>query len=146
MKEVTVKLPIDYAEKVLRDAAYKAAYFGSLLDYMTRRTKQRPGPGYTLDEGRIAWKEGYLSAKRVVQAFGVEYEPVSEQETLTVTYEYKGGKTKRVMIAGLLKFNHTEGGRLDYDNPIPCYRGEVHREACEHAAASVVKSWKGMIG
>ena len=138
-KRVTVTLRIDDAEPFLRKAAFEAAKFGALCDYMTKRTANcvERGFGESFDDARARWSERFRAAKRIVETFGVEYEQTSEQETLTVGYPLEGGKVKRV--GG---FDFVEGSKLNYNKPHPEYRREVHTHACYAAADRVVRKWR----
>ena len=140
--KVTLTLQVDDAEPILRSAAYDAAKYSALLDYITRKTydaPDRPTP-----DVRELWTKRYLAAKRKVEAFGVDYEPTSEEETLTVHYPYVGGKTKRRVVGGLV-FNEIVGSKQDFDHPQPAYRREGHSMACIAAAARVVRKWQASL-
>ena len=78
----------------------------------------------------------------MVEAFGVEYEPTSQDETLTVDYRYVGGTTKVKNFPGIGPVGWSTGSKPDYDHPYPSYRGEVHSEACRQAADRVVRRWR----
>lgn len=83
------------------------------------------------------WQAQFLSAKRIVEAFGVEYEQTSEQETLTLHFDYVGGKrVNRGMFVEVV------GSEPDYSHPRPAYRSGVHSYACHAAAERVVRAWK----
>lgn len=122
---VTLSLLAEDAEPILRAAAYRAAYHSALLDHMTARTVDCPGPG-DFREARKAWNAQFFAAKRIVEAFGVEYEQTSEAETLTVYYDLKPGKV----------------AQPDYSKAYPRHAREVHNEACRQAAARVVRKWR----
>lgn len=141
-KTVTIELPVEEAESILRSHAGIAARFGAYLDYITRRTYQMPGPEYTaFDDRRKIWNEKYLGSLRVVRAFGIEPERTSEEETLTVHIPMKNEKRKLRVIAGM-QFNEVSGGEPDYKHPIPEHRVRVHLEACIAAAERTVRKWK----
>jgi hypothetical protein len=146
MSEITLTLRADDAEPILREAAIDAAKFSAFLDTITRRTGNSPcNSGETLEAARKRWQKRFLRAKRIVESFGVEYQPTSEQETLTVAYPYVGGTTKLMDVGGI-KFGMRSGSKPDYDHPYPHYRGEVHAEACRHAGDRVVRTWRATIG
>jgi hypothetical protein len=140
--KITVTIPIEEAERVLRDAAKSAALYGAYVDYITRRTGCPPAWGgpKTFEDARKQWQARFLKAKATVECFGVEYEPTSEPETLTIGFENKPVRDKRgrqVVIAGL--FRRVES---DYTKPIPEYRRHVHECACSAAADRVVRRWR----
>lgn len=139
-KTITLDLRPDDAEPILRDAAERAARFGAYCDHITRRTVEGPASG-NYDDCRKQWLARFLAAKRVVEAFGVEIEPTSEPETLTVYYSHIGGRRKLKNIGGV-RFNVVTGSKPDYKNPYPCYRRDVHAEACRQAASRVVRRWR----
>lgn len=140
-RTVTVTLRADDAEPIVWQAAYDAAKYGACLDYVTRRTRNSPG-GLDYDANRVRWHAAFVRAKRLLAAFGLDPEPTSEEETLTVSYDHVGGKRKRVIVGGLLQYYRIEGGGPDYKHPQPAYRGEVHSMACRAAADRVVRRWK----
>jgi hypothetical protein len=138
MQVVTVTIPVDDAERVLREAAKKAAQYGALVDYVTRRTGGSvPWCGHRMrfEDARAEWKRRFLKAKATVECFGVEYEPTSEGETLTVGFEHK---TKAMRNIAGMTFREVED---DFTKPRPEYRGGVHDAACEAAAERVVRQW-----
>lgn len=143
MKRITLELLPDDAEPFLRRAAYDAAMFGALCDYMTKRTGSIPyrGHGESLEDARKRWQVKFLAGKRIVEAFGIEYEPTSEEETLTVGYPMEGGNAKRHNIAGLA-LNVIHDSKPNYDKPYPAYRRGVHEEACKQAVERVVRKWR----
>lgn len=143
MKTINITLRTDDAEQILRAAALDAARFSAWVDYVTPKTHEAPfaSNGQTRAEQKARWKERFLKAKRMVEAFGVEYEMTSEEETLTVTYRWIGGKAIRRTV-GNLAFNEIVGSKPDYANPEPCYRRNVHEEACRAAADRVVRRWR----
>jgi hypothetical protein len=143
-KTITLELRVEDAEPILRAAAKEAAEFGGLLDHVTRKTG---GIRHQLfrekfDDARKRWHQRFAKAKRMVEAFGVEYEPTSEAETLTVDYRWIGGTTKVKRIPGIGPVGWTTGSQPDYAHPFPSYRGEVHAEACRQAASRVVRAWR----
>lgn len=135
---VTLELRADDAEPILRKAAYEAAKFGAWCDYITARTYNPPG---SPAQRKKEWLANFLRAKRIVETFGVEYEPTSEQETLTVGYRYVGGRAENIV-----GFTVIRGSKPDYSNPVPQYRGEVHSQACHAAADRVVRAWRRTLG
>lgn len=138
MKNVTVTLRSDDAEPILFKAAFDAAKFGSYCDYITRRT------GNTPSGDPETWKKNFLAAKRTVEAFGIEYEQVSEQETITIAFNYVGGKRKVVNMPGIGPVGWRTGSEPDYKNPYPNFYSMVHGHACEAAARRTVRSWKAL--
>jgi hypothetical protein len=146
MKTVTVTLTLDDAEPILLRAAEDAAKFGGWLDYVTRRTYNAPtGHGETLDAARKRWQPRYAAARRVVRAFGIDPEETSEEEALTITHPYKGGKRVPVNVGGLIHYTRIEGSQPDYNDPMPCYRSDVHAEACRQAAKRTVRLWRATV-
>jgi hypothetical protein len=144
-KTITLELRPADAEPILRDAARDAAMFGALGDYMTKRTMSAPiGFGEPLADARARWAERFLRGKRIVEAFGVDYEPTSEAETLTVHWPDKNEKREPVNVAGM-RFTRVSGGVPDPKNAIPQYRREIHAEACRQAADRVVRRWRELI-
>lgn len=142
MNNVALTLRADDAEPFLRKAAEDAAKFGAWCDYITKKTGGNPkSTSESTDDAKKRWLQKFLAAKRIVEAFGVEYEQTSEEETMTINYNYVGGKTK-VMDVGGIKFGMRTGSQPDYKNPYPYYRGDVHAEACRQAAIRVVRAWR----
>lgn len=143
-KTIRLALQADDAQPILWEAARTAAEFGALLDHVTRKTGgvRHRGHSETFDDARKRWHQRFAKAKRMVEAFGVDYEPTSEAETLTVDYRWVGGTTKVVRIPGIGPIGHTTGSKPDYAHPFPSYRGEVHAEACRKAADRVVRTWQ----
>lgn len=140
---ITLALRAEDAKPILRQAAYDAAKYSAQLDYCMKNIGNHPRwSGSTFADWRKEITDRFLKAKRMVEAFGVEYEQTSEQETLTVDWRWVGGKSKLVRIAGIA-FNEVTGSQPDYDNPFPSYRGEVHSQACHAAAGRVVRTWLG---
>jgi hypothetical protein len=146
MKTVSVALPIEAAERILREAAKDAAYYGALVDHVTRAAGNRPGSlkGKTFDDARAEWRRDYLEAKRLVEAFGVEVEQTSEAETIGVGYGTKpklgpNGRPRKLVLG---MFREVE---TDFDKRHPEYRREVHAEACRQAAARVVRAWRSLL-
>jgi hypothetical protein len=139
MNTISITLRQQDAEPILRRAAYDAAYYGSWCDYITPRT-------YSFNlrvdaDAKKRWRDNFLRAKRLVEAFGIEYEQVSEEETLTVYIPFKNEKRKLRKVGGF-GFTVLEGGVPDYDNPQPAYRGTIHTYACHAAAERVVRRWR----
>jgi hypothetical protein len=141
---VTITLRVEDAEPILRSAAYRAAKNSSFCDYITRRTYNPPANPN--EEHRKYWADEFRKAKRMVEVFGVEYEMVSEQETLTVHIPMKNEKRKPIKIDGKLFAYSVSGGVPDPKNAMPCYRGQVHSEACHAAADRVVRKWRAALG
>lgn len=139
-KQITLALRADDAEAYLRQAAEDAAKFGAWVDYIGPRTWHGPRWGDRA-AAKKEWQALFLKAKRIVEAFGVEYEQTSEEETLTVDFPHVGGKTK--VVGGLLRV--TTGSAPDYKDPRPAYRRGVHEEACRQAADRVVRRWRAML-
>lgn len=133
---ITITLDASDLEPILRKAAHEAALYGGWVDHVTRRTYNPPQDLKWQPE----WKQKYLRAKRIVEAFGVEHEATSEQETLTVHYPHVGGKK---INRGF--FVEIVGSAPDYKNPIPEYWRGVHANACEAAADRVVRRWRESI-
>src|ERR1035437_9101297 len=97
--KVTLTLLADDAEPFLLQAAEEAAKFGAWCDYITAKTYNAPNWGnMELADRKKEWREKFLRAKRIVESFGVDYEQTTEAETLTVNYDYVGGKTKVVKL------------------------------------------------
>lgn len=133
--KITLTFEASDIEPILRRAATDAARYSAYVDYFTKRTGNLPLA--FSEKNRAEWRAQFLRAKRIVEAFGVEYEQTSEAETLTVGYPWVGGKTRR----GELGFNITTGSVQDFKNPFPSYRREVHSQACYAAAERVVRRW-----
>jgi hypothetical protein len=140
VKNVTITLRVEDAEPILREAARNAAMYSSYIDYITNKTYHFSLNANPYNKER--WQERFLSAKRLVEAFGMEYEQVSEGETLTVYIPDKVLKAKNRYIAGLGTVREILKSKPDFKNPQPAYRGEVHGEACRQAADRVVRKWK----
>jgi hypothetical protein len=142
---VILSLRGEDAKPILEQAARDAAYYGGWLDHITRRTWNSPqGMSETFEEARARWQKKFLAAKRIVEAFGVEIESTSEEETLTVEFPHVGGKKKLVKIGGIA-FNEVTGSKPDYKDPRPRYRGAVHLEAAWAAASRVVRAWERLL-
>lgn len=138
-KTITLTVQPDDVEHILREAARSAALNGALCDYITSKTDNAPTWGsLTVAQCKKEWSERFLRAKRIVEAFGVEYEPTSEQETLTVSYEWTKGRRETTGLG----FVRIVDSKPDYNKPLPCYRREVHSEACKSAADRVVRKWR----
>lgn len=140
---IKLTLRSDDAEPILRKAAYEAARNGALSDHMTLKTHDAPtGFNESFIHARARWLADFLSAKRIVEAFGVEYEQTSEPETLTVWHDYVGGKRKVRNLPGIGPVATVTGSQPDYRHPRPAYRREVHSHACHAAAERVVRAWR----
>jgi len=145
-KTITLDLRPEDAAPILREAAEEAAKYGAWCDYIDRRTGNCPREyGESLDDARKRWMTKFLRAKRVVEAFGVEYEPTSEEETMTVDHPWVGGKTKVLKIPGIGPIGMRSGSKPDFSKPFPSYRREVHAEACRQAAKRVVRAWRAAL-
>lgn len=138
-KTITLELRMEDAEPILREAAYEAAKYGAWCDYITPRTYNPPVR--VTPEARAGWATRFLRAKRIVESFGVEYEPTSESETLTVHIPDKVLKSHLVKIAGMT-FRHVDESVSDPKRAMPEHRREVHSQACHAAADRVVRAWK----
>lgn len=141
---ITLELRVEDAESILMKAARDAAEFGALLDHVNRKTGnvRHRGTGESYDDARKRWHQRFVTAKRMVEAFGLDYEPTSEAEALTVDYRYIGGTTKIHKVHGIGSFGVTSGSQPDYDHPYPSMRGEIFTEACRYAAKRVVSRWR----
>jgi hypothetical protein len=149
MQTIAITLRADDAEPILRSHAERAARYGAYCDFITRGCLRWPsGRGRSLDEHKKDWREEFLKSKRMVEAFGVDYEPTSEPETLTVDYRYIGGKVKVVDLGFELgKVGMRTGSVPDYKHPLPAWSGGIHEEACRQAAERVVRRWRaGLAG
>lgn len=146
MKTITLTLRTDDAEPILRNAAFAAARYGGFLDHFTRKTVDMPNVYYTrggYDVVREEWTKNFLAAKRIVEAFGIEYEPTSEEETLTIYIPHKVLKS-HLVNAGGVTFRHIDKSIPDPTNSRPMFRGQIHTEACNAAAERVVRKWREM--
>jgi hypothetical protein len=137
---ITLELRAADAEPILREAAEHAAMYGAWCDHFTRRTVNAPFGSDNFDDRKRLWQERFLRAKRIVAAFGIEYEQTSEEETLTVYVPDKVLKS-HIVKAGGIAFRHIDKSVPDPKNAQPAYRKEVHREACRAAADRVVRRW-----
>lgn len=142
---VSISLAPADAEVILQQYAETAARYGSLGDYITRKTVDAPGSIYLsakhYDEAKREWHEKFLRAKRIVEAFGVECQYPTEAETLGVYIPSKVLKSHLVKVAGMT-FEHVDKSAPDPKNSRPRYKGRVHAEACRAAADRVVANWK----
>lgn len=146
IQKIALTLHADDVESFLRQAADDAARYSALVDHMTPRTYQSPWrSGVPFEAQHKEWNARFLRAKRIVEAFGVEYEMTSEAETLTVHIPMKGQKRKMHTVAGLARFATLSGGVPDLKHPLPCYFGGVHAEACRQAADRTVRKWRAML-
>lgn len=126
---ITLQVLPDDIEHVLRTEAYNAAKYSAFVDYFGPRTYEAPTiQGETIADAKVRWQAWFLRAKRIVEAFGVEVELTSEQETMTVYTPPKPG-TGRTWVP-------------DDKNRVPAYRREVHSQACHAAASRVVRRWR----
>jgi hypothetical protein len=143
MKTITIELRPEDAEPILRQAAYEAALYGGRWDYINRRTYNYPGSG-SLEDLRAGWKERFLKGKRMVEAFGIEYEQTSEEEAMTISYPYTKNEKVKIVNLGppLGSVRVRSGGETDWKKPTPTYRGGVHETAAHAAADRVVQKWK----
>jgi hypothetical protein len=151
MKKVTITLPADDLEPTLRKYAFEAARYSAWCDHIQPyRTYMGPGPGYgsrlTAQEVKAEWREKFLRGKRIVEAFGIEYEQTSEDETVYISYPHmKGEKRERVNVGGLMAFTRVSGGTADFKKPEITFRGGVHEEACNQAAERVIRKWRASL-
>jgi hypothetical protein len=137
MRTVTVTIPIEEAEGILRKAATDAARYDAMIDHVTRATLNPDYCGQrSFDEARAEWRRRLAKAKATVECFGVSFEPTSEAETIGTGHLTKPAGT--IEAAGLT-FRRVEA---DLTKPRPQYRGSVHRAACEAAAERVILKWK----
>ena len=143
-KTVTITLPINIAEPMLRQAAFEAAEYGAWCDYFTPRTFMLPEA--LTPKNRQVWLERFLASKRLVEAFGVEYQPTSAEETLTVYIPMKNQKRKVTVVDGMRFPEIVSEGEPDYKHPVPNYWSGVHADACQAAADRVVRQWKALRG
>ena len=140
---VDLKMRVEDAEPILRTAAFDAARYSAFCDYITPRTYNPPAAhsGRSLADQKKIWRDRFLKAKRMVEAFGVEYEMTTEQEAMTVHIPMKNEKRTLVKVGGMA-FNRLSGGEPDFKNPRPAYRGAIHQEACNQAADRTVRRWR----
>lgn len=118
------------AEPILFEAAKDAARYSAWCDYLTGpHIGNLPCDYRKVPERRKAWQQSFLRAKRIVEAFGVEYQQTSEAETLAIAYRLKPGPI----------------AHFDYNQPYPRYRGAQHAEACRQAAERVVRAWRALL-
>lgn len=145
MKTITIELRPEDAEPILRRAAFDAAFYEARWLYITKRTVNAPSrlPGH-FDEQSKDWHRKALISQRVVEAFGIEHEPTSEGETLTVHWPEKVIKSK-IETVGRLRFRRILESKPDPKNAMPEYRRGVHEEACHQAADRVVRKWRAKI-
>lgn len=148
-KTITLELRPEDAEPMLRQAADDAAKFGGWCDHITRRTVDMPWASAMLgrddfDKNKQEWQSRFLQAKRIVEAFGVEYEATSEQETLTTYIPDKVLKSHLVKVAGMT-WRHIDKSMPDPKNARPRYAKAVHAEACKQAADRVVRRWREIL-
>ena len=86
-KNITVTLRATDIEPFLRKAAKDAALFSAWCDYITTQTHNPPSWAFmSVADAKKEWLARFLQAKRIVESFGIEYEPTSEEETLTVEH------------------------------------------------------------
>lgn len=134
--KITLTILADDAKPILWQAAFEAAKFGAWTDYFASHVGNLPS-----GMDRKTWQGRFLKAKRMVEVFGVEYEPTSEAETLTVDYPWEGGTREFVAGVGYVTSGQTQNLNLPY----PSYRREVHTKACEAAADRVVRRWRASL-
>lgn len=123
-KEVTITLDRRDAERILLEAATEAAKWGGYLDHVTRKTILRAFGTY--DTHRPLWRERFVAAKRVVEAFGVEVEPISEAEMIGRHEHPKPGTGTTYVPSGIFS---------------PIISGYVN-DASAAAGRRVVARWK----
>lgn len=144
MKTITLELRPEDAEPILRENAMLAAKYGAWLDFITRKTVESPKPsGTPFDQWRKNIQSRFWRAKRIVESFGVEYEPTSEGETLTV---WMGTKILKSHIVEPIKgfpMRFIDKSEDDPSDLRPQYREEVHTEACRQAANRAIRKWQG---
>jgi len=141
-KTITLDLLAEDAEPILREAAQLAARRSAQLDHITRQTVDAPYTVPTkLEEARAAWRVEFLRAKRMVEAFGVEYEATSEAETMGVYIPDKVLKS-HLRKVGAFTFRHIDKSVPDPKNARPRYLRGIHYEACAQAADRVVRRWR----
>lgn len=118
MDLVQISLRKEDAAYVLHGAAFDAAKYGALCDYMASNVSDIPSDalmlGASLVEVKKEWTGRFLRAKRITEAFGVDYAPVTEDATVSpLSKPAPGMKPRR------------------------CYREREHLAACEAAATRV---------
>jgi len=145
MDTITLALRAEDAEPILRLHAELAARYGAFCDHITRKTVERPNAYTPIEEARAEWLAKFLQAKRVVESFGLEYEPTSEAETLTVYVPDKVLKSRIVKGVAGMSFRLIDKSVPDPKNARPKWRGGVHQEACRHAAERVVRRWRAAL-
>lgn len=142
-KTVTLTLQIPDARPILHHAAYDAAYFSALVDYVTTKTANRPG-GFanSLADAKVEWNRKFLRARRVVNSFGMDYERIPEEEVINPKgyVPYEGGTRKLEKVGGV-SFVRVEGSKPNYKKAGPMFRGEAFRAACKVSAERVVTLW-----
>lgn len=141
---ISLRLAADDAEPILRISAELTALYSALLDYTTRRTGNCPnvGSGRTHAQARAEWQDKFLRNKRVVESFGVEFSPISEQEALTVAHPFLRAGAKHPTEPR--RVGATEGV-ADLTKPYPTWRRDVARDACLHAADRTVRAWRATL-
>lgn len=144
MTTITIELRTEDAEPILREAALEAARFGSLIDHVTRRTYnvRHQGHGESLEDAKARWRQRFLKGKRMVEAFGVDYEMVSEGETLSVHWPDKVLKSTIVTVGNLMRYRRIDKSVPDPKRAMPECRGEIHEQACKAAAERTVRRWR----
>lgn len=141
--KVSLTLLADDVEPFLRQAAEEAAKYSAWCDHITIKTRNSPSWGrMRLPDAKKEWNAKFLRAKRIVESFGVEYEPTTEAETLTVAYDHIGGKREIMKVPGIGNVGWVTGSQPDYKHPHPSFYGGIHAEACRQAADRVVRRWR----
>lgn len=145
-KTIMLALRAEDAEPILRKAARDAAKWGGYCDHVNRKTINSPTlHGERFEDAQKRWRDLFLSAKRTVEAFGIEYEPTTEPETLRPYIHFVGGTRKVKNIPGIGPVGWRTGSKPDYKHPGVQLAGEVHGEACTAAAERVVRRWLATI-
>jgi hypothetical protein len=137
-------LPIEIAEPILRDAAYRYARYSALLDLPSTMHNLPTGHGQRYEDARAVWLAGFKEARTLCLAFGVlDPENTSDEEREYITFpHWVGGRRKIISVPGLGKFSRHSGGKPDLKRPVRTYRGGIHTEACHAAADRTVKAWR----
>lgn len=142
MQAITLSLRAEDAEPILRKEAYDAAKYGSMVDHIPRKCWNHPkGYGVDHDKQKAIWSERFLRSKRIVESFGIDYEPVSEAETITLRYEEIKRTKARRNIAGMT-FREIETVGYNSKKFEAHYISEYHSQACQAAADRAVRRWR----
>ncbi len=142
---VTLELRVEDAEPILRKDAYEAAKYSAWLDHITKRTVSSPcSTSRDFDADRKDWNLKFLSNKRLVESFGIDYEILSEQEVLGVYIPEKVLKSRIVKLAGF-SIREVQKSEPDPANAQPRYQSSICLEACKQAADRVVRNWQATL-